>query len=85
MKFAFIKAGKARWPVDTLRDVLGASRSGSPPLRTLPTWGLMVHVHDRGSEKRFHGPVRREVLSSARDVGVVQPAREMERYGFCPC
>jgi hypothetical protein len=28
MKFAFIEAEKARWPVDTLCDVLGVSRSG---------------------------------------------------------
>jgi transposase InsO family protein len=92
VKFAFIEAEKARWPVDTLCDVLGVSRSGyyawkvrPPATRTNDDARLVVEIKAAYALGRggYGSPrVQRELRKKGRRVGKKRIERLMRCEGI---
>jgi putative transposase len=92
MKFAFIDAEKARWPVDTLCDVLNVSRSGyyawrvrPPAPRTAEDARLVVEIKAAYAVGRggYGSPrVQRELRKKGRHVGKKRVERLMRCEGI---
>jgi transposase InsO family protein len=92
VKFAFIEAEKARWPVDTLCDVLGVSRSGyyawkvrPPAARTTEDARLVTEIKAAYAVGRggYGSPrVQRELRKKGRRVGKKRIERLMRCEGI---
>jgi transposase InsO family protein len=92
VKFAFIEAEKARWPVDTLCDVLGVSRSGyyawkvrPPAARVTEDARLVVEIKAAYAVGRggYGSPrVQRELQKKGRRVGKKRIERLMRCEGI---
>ena len=92
MKFAFIDAEKAQWPVEVQCDLLGVSRSGyyawkdrpAPP-RAADDCELLVEIkaaHKTGRGNYGSPRVHRELRAKGRRVGKKRVARLMRREGI---
>ena len=89
MKFAFIEAEKARWPVDVQCDVLGVSRSGFYAWRRRPASSraqedcrLVEEIkaaHKAGRGTYGSPRVHRELKANGRRVGKKRVERLMSR------
>ena len=94
MKFAFIDAEKARWPVDVQCDVLGVSRSGFYAWRRRPASSraqedcrLVEEIkaaHKAGRGTYGSPRVHRELKANGRRVGKKRVERLMSREGSGP-
>ncbi len=92
MKFAFIDAEKATWPVDTMCSVLGVSRSGyyawvgrPPAPRTLEDAELVVDIraaHEAGRGAYGSPRVHRVLQSQGKRVSKKRVARLMRSDGM---
>jgi transposase InsO family protein len=92
VKFAFIEAEKASWPIDTLCDVLGVSRSGyyawrrrPPATRTAEDACLVVEIKAAYAVGRgaYGSPrIQRELRKSGRCVGKKRVERLMRHEGI---
>ncbi len=92
MKFAFIDAEKATWPVDTMCSVLGVSRSGyyawvgrPPAPRTLEDAELVVDIraaHEAGRGAYGSPRVHRALRSQGKRVSKRRVARLMRSDGI---
>jgi putative transposase len=93
VKFAFIDEEKARWPIDTLCDVLSVSRSGyyawrgrPPSARTLADAELVVEIkaaYDVGRGGYGSPRVQRELRRRNKRVGQKRVERLMRLEGIC--
>jgi transposase InsO family protein len=92
VKFAFIHAEKAHWPIAMMCRLLGVSRSGyhawtcrAPSKRAMDNQQLreeVVQVHSE-SEKRYGSPrVHRELRARGKRVGRNRIARLMRELGL---
>ena len=92
MKFAFIDAEKAQWPVEVQCELLGVSRSGyyawkdrpAPP-RAADDCELLVEIkaaHKTGRGNYGSPRVHRELRAKGRRVGKKRVARLMRREGI---
>ena len=92
MKFAFIEAEKATWPIEVLCAVLGVSRSGYYAWKTRPASaratadaqlvGEISASHTR-SRKTYGSPrVFADLKARGRRVGRKRVARLMREHGF---
>jgi transposase InsO family protein len=92
VKFAFIDAEKATWPVDTMCSVLGVSRSGyyawvgrPPAPRTLEDAELVVDIraaHEAGRGAYGSPRVHRVLQSQGKRVSKKRVARLMRSDGM---
>jgi transposase InsO family protein len=92
VKFAFIAAEKATWPVEVLCSVLGVSRSGfyawvgrPPAPRTLEDAELVVGIraaHEAGRRAYGSPRVHRVLRSQGKRVGKKRIERLMRREGI---
>jgi transposase InsO family protein len=92
VKFAFIDAEKASWPVDILCEVLGVSRSGyyawkgrPAPARVVEDAELVVEIkaaHEVGRGNYGSPRVHRELRAKGRRVGKKRVERLMRQHGI---
>ena len=92
MKFAFIEAEKARWPIEVQCDVLGVSSSGFFAWRQRPSsarsksdaqLGVEIRVEHKRSSGRYGSPrVHRELKARGHAVGKKRIERLMREDGL---
>ena len=92
MKFAFIEAERARWPVEILCNVLGVSRSGYYAWKTRPTCEstrvdakltVEIAATHKGSRGTYGSPrVHRELRARGVRVGKKRVERLMREHGI---
>jgi transposase InsO family protein len=92
VRFAFIDAEKAQWPVEVQCEVLGVSRSGfyawkgrPPPPRAVEDASLVIEIkaaHEAGRGNYGSPRVHRELRAKGRRVSRKRVERLMRQQGI---